>query len=87
MAELIIDTIILYRTNPLKAVLRSIHRLMQTSGGTEALRNLVDSELPKSLKRIFEASARFGPRVYALGKHSKFTALMISNQHHGDLRA
>ena len=68
-ALLIADTMVYYSTAPLKALLRSLHRLMQTGGGSEGLRNLADSELPKSLKRVFESSSRFGPRVYALGTH------------------
>ncbi|WRT70096.1 uncharacterized protein IL334_007090 [Kwoniella shivajii] len=32
----------------------------------EGLRNLVDSELPKCIKLIFEQPAKFGPRVYAM---------------------
>nr|XP_019010464.1 uncharacterized protein I206_04933 [Kwoniella pini CBS 10737]OCF49245.1 hypothetical protein I206_04933 [Kwoniella pini CBS 10737] len=60
------DTILAYMDNPLKSVLRSIHRLMQASGGTEGLRNLVDSDLPKCLKSIFEQPAKFGTRVYGM---------------------
>ncbi|WVR09546.1 hypothetical protein IAU60_006615 [Kwoniella sp. DSM 27419] len=52
--------------SPLKGVLRSLQRLLSASGGTEGLRNLVDSELPKCLKRIFEQPGVFGTRVYAL---------------------
>ncbi|WVW86319.1 hypothetical protein I302_108361 [Kwoniella bestiolae CBS 10118] len=60
------DTILAYANNPLKSILRSVHRLMQASGGTEGLRNLVDSDLPRCLKQIFEQSAKFGPRVFAM---------------------
>ncbi|KAK4689594.1 E3 ubiquitin-protein ligase HUWE1, partial [Tremellales sp. Uapishka_1] len=60
-----VESIIFYRTAPLRAYLRSIHRLMQASGGSDGLRNLVDSELPRSLKKIFENAHMFGPRVFA----------------------
>ena len=80
------DSIIFTKTNPLKAILRSIHRLMQTSGGTEALRNLVDSDLPRLIKRIFEASKRFGSKVYALGEFTLYRA-NLSHQHHGNIRS
>ena len=43
---------------------------MQSSGGTEALRNLVDSDLPRSLKVIYENYQRFGPKVFALCESS-----------------
>ncbi|WVQ94836.1 hypothetical protein IAU59_001919 [Kwoniella sp. CBS 9459] len=62
------ETILTSANNPLRGVLRTLQRLMQASGGTEGLRNLVDSELPKCLRRIFETPAKFGPRVFALGK-------------------
>lgn len=51
---------------PLKALLRCIHRLMQSSGGTEGLRNLVDGDLPKAVKYIFERHEHFGSRVFGL---------------------
>ncbi|OCF61440.1 hypothetical protein L486_01088 [Kwoniella mangroviensis CBS 10435] len=60
------DTILAYVNNPLKGILRSVHRLMQASGGTEGLRNLVDSDLPKCLKQIFEQPAKYGHRVFAM---------------------
>ncbi|WVF67237.1 hypothetical protein IAT40_001985 [Kwoniella sp. CBS 6097] len=62
------ETILANANNPLRGVLRPLQRLMQASGGTEGLRNLVDSDLPKSLRRIFETPAKFGTRVFALGK-------------------
>ncbi|WWD19760.1 hypothetical protein CI109_104224 [Kwoniella shandongensis] len=62
-----------YANNPLRSIIRSLQRLMQASGGTEGLRNLVDSDLPKSLKRIFGDSAKFGPRVYALAINTMAT--------------
>ncbi|ODN73426.1 hypothetical protein L202_07951 [Cryptococcus amylolentus CBS 6039] len=67
------ETILAAVNNPLKSVLRSIQRLMQASGGTEGLRNLVDSDLPRSLKVIFQNSSRFGPRVFALAINTMAT--------------
>lgn len=41
---------------------------MQATGGAEGMRNLVDSDLPKLLKQVFDNAPRFGPRVFALGE-------------------
>lgn len=38
---------------------------------------MVDSDLPKSLKVIFQNSPKFGSRVYALGKFHMFAPLEI----------
>jgi E3 ubiquitin-protein ligase HUWE1 len=62
------DTITSYYTIPIKSTLRSIQRLMQMSGGAEGMRNLVDSDLPKLLKQIFDNAPKFGPRLLALGE-------------------
>jgi E3 ubiquitin-protein ligase HUWE1 len=62
------DTLTFHRSNPLKSVIRSLQRLLTSSGGADGLRNLVDTELPKSLKLIVEAPATFGPRVFATGE-------------------
>lgn len=43
--------------------------------GAEGSRNLVDTDLPKSLKRIFEYNAKFGPRVFTQGEISSEVAL------------
>ncbi|EIW71937.1 hypothetical protein TREMEDRAFT_70589 [Tremella mesenterica DSM 1558] len=72
------DTITFYTTQPLRSLLRSIQRLMQASGGTEGLRNLVDSDMPKSLKTIFCQPDRFGPRVYALA--ANIMATFVNNE-------
>jgi E3 ubiquitin-protein ligase HUWE1 len=60
------DSALAYAASPLKAFLRSVHRLMTATGGTEGLRNLVDTDLPKSLKWVFENPTRFGDRVLSL---------------------
>jgi len=51
----------------LKALLRSIVRIMTSSGTQgEGLRNLIDSTLPLSLKNIMQHRKVFGPQIYAL---------------------
>ncbi|OCF44407.1 hypothetical protein I317_01667 [Kwoniella heveanensis CBS 569] len=67
------ETILVSANNPLRGVLRPLQRLMQAAGGTEGLRNLVDSDLPKCLRRIFETPAKFGPRVFALAINTMAT--------------
>lgn len=64
---LMTDSVMFNKVNCLKSLLRSIHRMMQTSGTAEGLRNLIDSELPKSLKRIYQASDKVGPVVFGQG--------------------
>ncbi|EJD34111.1 hypothetical protein AURDEDRAFT_109329 [Auricularia subglabra TFB-10046 SS5] len=54
------------RTNVLKHLLRSVHRMMQSPGTTEGLRGLIDSSLPKTIKKIFQNKALFGPVVLPL---------------------
>lgn len=49
--------------------------------GVEGSRNLVDSDLPKSIKVIFEHSDRFGSRVFTQGELSLNSA-DDSHQHH-----
>ena len=46
------------RTAVLKHTLRSIHRMMQSSGTSEGLRGLLDSSLLKSVKKIMQLFAR-----------------------------
>ena len=55
------------RTAVLKHTLRSVHRMMQSSGTTEGLRGLLDSSLLKSVKKIMQHRAIFGPSALALG--------------------
>jgi E3 ubiquitin-protein ligase HUWE1 len=50
----------------LKSILRAIHRLMTTSGTTEGLRNLIDTSLLSSVKKVMENRFIFGPQVFAL---------------------
>lgn len=65
------DNIVASETNPVRAILRSIYRLMQDPAITDSLRNLVDSDLPKSVKIILQESKKFGCRVTGLGKVSQ----------------
>ncbi|KAF9820248.1 hypothetical protein IEO21_01462 [Rhodonia placenta] len=51
------------RTAVLKHTLRSIHRMMQSSGTAEGLRGLLDSSLLKSVKKIMENRSVFGPSI------------------------
>lgn len=69
---------LLRRTTPLKLMLRSVHRLMQASGTVDALRNLIDSELPKSLLKIFNHVDKMGASVFALAIH--VTAAFVHNE-------
>ena len=55
------------RTAVLKHTLRSIHRMMQSSGTSEGLRGLLDSSLLKSVKKIMQHRTIFGPSALALG--------------------
>jgi E3 ubiquitin-protein ligase HUWE1 len=61
------------RAAALKHILRSMHRMMQSSGTAEGLRGLIDSSLLKSIKKIIEHRSLFGPNVLPIGK---FLALL-----------
>ncbi|TFK54241.1 hypothetical protein OE88DRAFT_1786570 [Heliocybe sulcata] len=51
------------RAAVLKHLLRSLHRMMQSSGTAEGLRGLIDSSVLKSIKKIIENRILFGPSV------------------------
>lgn len=51
------------RAAVLKHILRSMHRMMQTSGTSEGLRGLIDSSLLKSVKKIIGCRSLFGPSI------------------------
>ncbi|KAF7981836.1 hypothetical protein HWV62_31363 [Athelia sp. TMB] len=51
------------RAAVLKHTLRSMHRMMQSSGTAEGLRGLIDSSVLKSLKKVIENRSLFGPSV------------------------
>ncbi|KAJ7132750.1 hypothetical protein C8R43DRAFT_929975 [Mycena crocata] len=50
----------------LKHVLRSMHRMMQSSGTAEGLRGLIDMSILKSIKKIIKYRGLFGPTVVPL---------------------
>lgn len=50
----------------LRALLKFILHMMQTSGTADRLRNLIDSTVPKNLLEILAYSKTFGPGVYSL---------------------
>ncbi|ORY22745.1 hypothetical protein LY90DRAFT_675786 [Neocallimastix californiae] len=50
----------------LRASLKLILHLMQTSGSSDRMRNLIDSSLPNSLYNIFKYYNKFGILVYGL---------------------
>ncbi|KAK7053298.1 E3 ubiquitin-protein ligase tom1 [Paramarasmius palmivorus] len=51
------------RAAVLKHTLRSMHRMMQSSGTAEGLRGLIDTSILKSIKKIIEYRGLFGPSV------------------------
>lgn len=55
------------RTAVLKHILRSMHRMMQSSGTAEGLRGLIDMSILKSIKKIMEYRGLFGPSVLPIG--------------------
>lgn len=83
------DSIIAYNTNPLKAELRSIYRMLQSTGGSDGFRNVVDTDLPKSLKSIITNADKFGLRNFGLAinimstiVHNEPTSLGILQEAH-----
>ncbi|KAF9460708.1 hypothetical protein BDZ94DRAFT_1323842 [Collybia nuda] len=54
------------RSSALKHLLRSMHRMMQSSGTAEGLRGLIDMSLLKSIKKIIENRGVFGSSVLPL---------------------
>ncbi|KIJ39919.1 hypothetical protein M422DRAFT_257242 [Sphaerobolus stellatus SS14] len=57
------------RSSVLKHTLRTLHRMMQTSGTSEGLRGLIDSSLTKSIKKIIEHRKLFGSSVLPIAIH------------------
>jgi hypothetical protein len=55
------------RAAALKHTLRSMHRMMQSSGTAEGLRGLIDTSILKSIKKIIEYRGLFGPSVMPIG--------------------
>ncbi|KAG9316564.1 hypothetical protein JVU11DRAFT_2615 [Chiua virens] len=61
------------RAAVLKHTLRSIHRMMQSTGASEGLRGLTDSTLLQSIKKIIEYRGLFGPSVLPLAMNMMAT--------------
>jgi E3 ubiquitin-protein ligase HUWE1 len=59
------------RSAVLKHILRSMHRMMQSSGTAEGLRGLIDLSLLQSIKKIIQHRGIFGPNVLPLGVWSE----------------
>jgi len=55
------------RIAALKHILRSMHRMMQSSGTAEGLRGLIDMSLLKSIKKVVEYRGLFGSNIFPLG--------------------
>ncbi|TPX38198.1 hypothetical protein SmJEL517_g00226 [Synchytrium microbalum] len=66
------------RSSLLRAMLKFVFHMMQTSGGQDGLRNLVDSSLPASLITIFDHAMLFGPSVFGLA--ANIMATFIHNE-------
>lgn len=49
------------RSTALKHLLRSMQRMMQSSGNSEGLRGLIDSSLLQSIQHIMDFRGLFGP--------------------------
>ncbi|KAI8637213.1 hypothetical protein BD408DRAFT_447787 [Parasitella parasitica] len=54
------------RLSTIKAMLKFLLRMMESSGTADGLRNLIDSTLPQSLKLIMEEPKLFGNSIFAL---------------------
>ncbi|QRV79604.1 E3 ubiquitin-protein ligase HUWE1 [Ceratobasidium sp. AG-Ba] len=77
------------RSSLLKHIIRSMHRMMQSSGTAEGLRNLIESSLTKSVKLIMENKVLFGPAIYSIAinimamfVHNEPTSLSILQEAH-----
>lgn len=81
------------RAAVLKHALRSMHRMMQSSGTAEGLRGLIDTSLLQSIKRIMEYRGLFGPSVLPLGgpfkayEQTMRLTTFFSDEYHGDICA
>ncbi|KAF8712347.1 hypothetical protein RHS03_01066, partial [Rhizoctonia solani] len=77
------------KSSLLKHIIRSMHRMMQSSGTAEGLRTLIDSSLVKSIKLIMENKILFGPPIYSIAinimamfVHNEPTSLAILQEAH-----
>ncbi|GAA6062543.1 hypothetical protein JCM10212_004309 [Sporobolomyces blumeae] len=62
----------------LKSLLRATQRLMTTAGTTEGLRNLIDTSLLTSVKKMMEHRRVFGPQIFSLA--TNIAASFIHNE-------
>ncbi|KAG0275588.1 hypothetical protein BGZ95_008615 [Linnemannia exigua] len=53
------------RTALLKSMFKFVHHMMQSPGTQEGLRNLIDTTLPATLKKIMESPTALGAAIYA----------------------
>ncbi|OZJ01676.1 hypothetical protein BZG36_05393, partial [Bifiguratus adelaidae] len=61
------------RISLLKAMHKFILHMMQASGTADGLRNLIDTTLPATLRRVISNAQVFGPSVYALAVNTMAT--------------
>ncbi len=54
------------RASLLRAMFKSITQMMASTGTGDGLRNLINTSLPASLKRIIDHRSIFGPQIFAL---------------------
>lgn len=67
---ILIGLVMFTRAGVLKHLLRSMHRMMQSSGTTEGMRGLIDSSLLKSVSKIIQYRGVFGPSIVPIGSFS-----------------
>ncbi|KZV69516.1 hypothetical protein PENSPDRAFT_753267 [Peniophora sp. CONT] len=77
------------RSAALKHILRSMHRMMQSSGTAEGLRGLIDSSLLHSIRKVMEHRALFGPNILPIAinvmatfVHNEPTSLAVIQEVH-----
>ncbi|KAA1107112.1 hypothetical protein PGT21_002719 [Puccinia graminis f. sp. tritici] len=83
-SELLIGMLSHSSAGLLKALFRSIQRLLTSAGTLESVRNLTETQLPLSIKLIIQNKAVFGYQIYSLAInmmstliHSEPTSLVI----------
>lgn len=77
------------RSAALKHILRSMHRMMQSSGTAEGLRDLIDSSLLHWIRKVMEHRALFGPNILPIAinvmatfVHNEPTSLAVIQEVH-----
>lgn len=83
-SELLIGMLSHSSAGLLKALFRSIQRLLTSAGTLESVRNLTETQLPQSIKLIIQNKSVFGYQIYSLAInmmstliHSEPTSLVI----------